>query len=474
MLSKIFKTTVICNKKFLNSKNLSMVISYNRSYGNLKDQDRIFTNLYRDGDPFVKGALKRGDWHQTKEILSNGPEWIIDEIKKSGLRGRGGAGFLSGLKYSFMPKVNPDGRPSYLVINSDESEPGTCKDREILRNDPHKLVEGALVVGFSMRARAAYIYIRGEFWVEANILQQAIDEAYAKGFIGKNACGSGYDFDVYIHRGAGAYICGEETGLIESIEGKAGQPRVKPPFPANAGLYGCPTTVTNVETVAVCPTIMRRGASWFASFGRPNNAGTKLYCISGHVNNPCTVEEEMSIPLKELLERHCGGVRGGWDNLLAVIPGGSSVPMMPKNVCDDVLMDFDALKAVGSGLGTAAVIVMDKSTDPIDAILRLSKFYKHESCGQCTPCREGTGWIVDVMERLLVGNADYAEIDMLQQVTQQIEMHTICALGDAAAWPVQGLIKNFREEIEDRIDSYHAKHPQLKKSRKSNPQLGHH
>lgn len=321
---------------------------------------------------------------------------------------------MSGLKYSFMPKVNPDGRPSYLVINSDESEPGTCKDREILRNDPHKLVEGALIVGFSMRARAAYIYIRGEFWVEANVVQKAIDEAYAKGFLGKNACGSGYDFDVYIHRGAGAYICGEETGLIESIEGKAGQPRVKPPFPANAGLYGCPSTVTNVETVAVCPTIMRRGASWFAGFGRPNNTGTKLFCISGHVNNPCTVEEEMSIPLKELLEKHCGGVRGGWDNLLAVIPGGSSVPMMPKNVCDDVLMDFDALKAVGSGLGTAAVIVMDKSTDPIDAILRLSKFYKHESCGQCTPCREGTGWIVDVMERLLVGNADYAEIDMLQ------------------------------------------------------------
>lgn len=288
---------------------------------------------------------------------------------------------MSGLKYSFMPKVNPDGRPSYLVINSDESEPGTCKDREILRNDPHKLVEGALVVGFSMRARAAYIYIRGEFWVEANVVQKAIDEAYAKGFLGKNACGSGYDFDVYVHRGAGAYICGEETGLIESIEGKAGQPRVKPPFPANAGLYGCPSTVTNVETVAVCPTIMRRGASWFAGFGRPNNTGTKLFCISGHVNNPCTVEEEMSIPLKELLEKHCGGVRGGWDNLLAVIPGGSSVPMMPKNVCDDVLMDFDALKAVGSGLGTAAVIVMDKSTDPIDAILRLSKFYKHESCG---------------------------------------------------------------------------------------------
>lgn len=286
-----------------------------------------------------------------------------------------------------MPKVKPDGRPSYLVINADESEPGTCKDREIMRSDPHKLVEGALIVGFAMRAKAAYIYVRGEFWVEQNELQKAVDEAYAKGFLGKNACGSGYDFDVYVHTGAGAYICGEESALIQSPEGKTGKPRLKPPFPAGVGLYGCPTTVTNVETVAVCPTIMRRGGDWFASFGRKNNAGTKLFCISGHVNNPITVEEEMSIPLRELIERHAGGVRGGWDNLLAIIPGGSSVPMMPKSVCENVLMDFDALKEVGSGLGTAAVIVMDKSTDPIDAILRLSKFYKHESCGQCTPCR---------------------------------------------------------------------------------------
>lgn len=330
-----------------------------RSYGNLQDQDRIFTNVYQDGDEFINGALKRGDWHNTKDIICMGHDWCIDEIKASGLRGRGGAGFPSGLKYSFMPKVS-DGRPSYLVINADESEPGTCKDREILRHDPHKLVEGALVVGFAMRAKAAYIYVRGEFWYERMQLEKAIHEAYEKGFIGKNACGSGYDFDVYAHGGAGAYICGEETGLIESLEGKPGRPRLKPPFPANAGLYGCPTTVTNVETVSVVPTIMRRGAPWFQGFGRKNNAGTKLFCISGHVNNPITVEEEMSIPLRELIERHCKGVIGGWDNLKAIIPGGSSVKCLTKKQCDDALMDFDDLKDRQSGLGTAAVIVMNQ------------------------------------------------------------------------------------------------------------------
>jgi NADH dehydrogenase (ubiquinone) flavoprotein 1 len=364
-----------------------------------------------------------------------GQDWIIDEIKASGLRGRGGAGFPTGLKYSFMPKVS-DGRPSYLVINADESEPGTCKDREILRHDPHKLVEGALVVGFSMRAKAAYIYVRGEFWFERLQLERAVKEAYDKGFLGKNACGSGYDFDVYVHGGAGAYICGEESALIESLEGKPGRPRFKPPFPANFGLYGCPTTVTNVETVAVCPTIMRRGASWFTGFGRERNAGTKLFCISGHVNNPITVEEEMSIPLRELIERHCKGVIGGWDNLKAIIPGGSSVPMLTKKQCDEALMDFDDLKDRRSGLGTAAVIVMNNQTDVIDAILRLAKFYEHESCGQCTPCREGTGWMVDMLERMKLGNADFAEIDMLEELSYQIEGHTICALGDAAAWPV--------------------------------------
>ncbi len=432
-----------------------------RAYGNLSDQDRIFTNLYKDEDPFIEGALKRGDWHRTKDIITCDQDFVIDEIKVSGLRGRGGAGFPSGLKYSFMPKINPDGRNSYLVINGDESEPGTCKDREILRHDPHKLVEGALVVGYAMNARAAYIYIRGEFWDEANQIQRAIDEAYEKGFIGNNACGSGYDFDVYVHSGAGAYICGEETGMIESLEGKAGRPRLKPPFPANAGLYGCPTTVTNIETVAVCPTIMRRGGEWFNSFGRDKNSGTKLFCISGHVNNPCTVEEEMSIPLKELIERHCGGVIGGWDNLKGIIPGGSSVPVLPRHICDNVLMDFDDLMSYKSGLGTAAIIVMNEQTDMIDAILRLAKFYKHESCGQCTPCREGTGWMVDMLERMKIGNADFAEIDMLEELTQQIEGHTICALGDAAAWPVQGLIRHFRDDIEDRIDSYKAENPEI-------------
>ena len=323
-----------------------------------------------------------------------------------------------------------------------------------MRHDPHKLVEGCLIVGFAMRATAAYIYIRGEFYAEAVALQRAIDEAYDAGLIGRNAAGSGYDFDVYLHRGAGAYICGEETALLESLEGKKGQPRLKPPFPAAAGLYGCPTTVTNVETVAVAPTIMRRGAEWFASLGRPKNTGTKIFCISGHVNKPCNVEEEMGIPLRELIDRHAGGVRGGWDNLLAVIPGGSSVPCIPKPTCEEVLMDFDSLREVKSGLGTAAVIVMDKSTDIVRAIWRLSKFYKHESCGQCTPCREGTGWMMRMMGRMIEGRATIAEIDMLLEVTTQVEGHTICALGDAAAWPIQGLIRHFRPEMERRIHGY--------------------
>eukprot|EP00184_Porphyridium_aerugineum_P006089 CAMPEP_0184696514 /NCGR_PEP_ID=MMETSP0313-20130426/3769_1 /TAXON_ID=2792 /ORGANISM="Porphyridium aerugineum, Strain SAG 1380-2" /LENGTH=501 /DNA_ID=CAMNT_0027155145 /DNA_START=256 /DNA_END=1761 /DNA_ORIENTATION=- len=427
-----------------------------KQYGGLKDQDRIFQNIYGLHDTSVQGAMKRGDWYRTKDIVQKGRDWIINGIKASGLRGRGGAGFPSGLKYSFMPKSNPDGRPNYLVINADESEPGTCKDREILRSEPHKLVEGALIVGVGMSAKAAYIYVRGEFINERKALERAVDEAYAKGLIGKNASGSGYDFDVYVSHGAGAYICGEETALIESLEGKQGKPRLKPPFPANIGLYGCPTTVTNVETVSVVPTILRRGPEWFASFGRKNNAGTKLFCISGHVNNPTTVEEEMSIPLRELLEKHCGGVRGGWDNLLGVIPGGSSVPIIPAPICADVLMDFDSLRDVNSALGTAAVMVLDKSTDIVAAISRLAYFYKHESCGQCTPCREGTGWLWKILKRMEVGDAKLEEIDMLWEITKQIEGHTICALGDAAAWPVQGLIRHFRPELERRINAYAA------------------
>jgi NADH-quinone oxidoreductase subunit F len=416
----------------------------------LSDRDRIFTNLYGQHDFGLKGAQSRGDWDGTKDILAKGRDWIINEVKTSGLRGRGGAGFSTGMKWSFMPK-EVGSRPHFLVVNADEGEPGTCKDREILRHDPHKLVEGCLIAGFAVQAHAAYIYVRGEFYNEAQSLQAAIDQARGAGLIGKNACGSGWDFEVYVHRGMGAYVCGEESALIESLEGKKGQPRLKPPFPAGVGLYGCPTTVNNVESIAVVPTILRRGAAWFTGFGRPNNSGTKLFCISGHVNKPCNVEESMSIPLKELIEKHAGGVRGGWDNLLGVIPGGSSVPVLTKDICDTVLMDFDALREVRSGLGTAAVIVMDKSTDIVKAIARLSYFYKHESCGQCTPCREGTGWMWRMMERMVTGDAEIEEIDMLDEVTRQVEGHTICALGDAAAWPIQGLIRSFRPELERRI-----------------------
>ena len=418
----------------------------------LADKDRIFTNLYGQDDWRLAGARRRGDWDGTRELIAKGRDWIVEQAKESGLRGRGGAGFPTGLKWSFMPKQSE--RPTYLVVNADESEPGTCKDRDILRNDPQKLIEGALLASVGMGVHHSYIYIRGEFYNEAVRLQAAIDEAYAAGLIGDDACGSGYAFDLYLHRGAGAYICGEETGLLESLEGRKGQPRLKPPFPAAVGLYGCPTTVNNVETIAVVPTILRRGGAWFAGIGRPKNSGTKIFCISGHVNAPCNVEEEMGIPLKELVERHAGGVRGGWDNLLAVIPGGSSVPVLPKSICDTVLMDFDSLQAVKSGLGTAAVIVMDKSTDIVKAIARLSEFYKHESCGQCTPCREGCGWMWRVMERMVAGNASAAEIDMLLDVTYEVEGHTICALGDAAAWPVQGLIRHFRPEMERRIEQY--------------------
>ncbi len=422
----------------------------------LSDRDRIFTNLYGQHDWRLNGARARGDWHETAEILARGRDAIIDEMKTSGLRGRGGAGFPTGMKWSFMPKTVGD-RPHFLVVNADESEPGTCKDRDIMRHDPHKLIEGCLIASFAMQSHACYIYVRGEYFNESANLQAAIDEAYEAGLIGPDACGSGYEFQLFLHRGAGAYICGEETAMLESLEGKKGLPRMKPPFPAAVGLYGCPTTVNNVETIACAPTILRRGGAWFSALGRPKNAGTKIFCISGHVNRPCNVEEELGIPMRELIDTYCGGVRGGWDNLLGVIPGGSSVPVLPKSICDTVLMDFDSLRDVKSGLGTAAMIVMDKSTDIVKVIANLAHFYKHESCGQCTPCREGTGWMMRVMNRMVQGRAESAEIDMLDQVSRQIEGHTICALGDAAAWPIQGLIRHFRPEMEARIAEYHAK-----------------
>ena len=428
--------------------------------GILEDKDRIFLNLYGLQDWRLEGAKARGAWNGTADILAFGKDWICDQMKASGLRGRGGAGFATGLKWTFMPKEVRPGRPHYLLINADESEPGTCKDREILRNDPHLLIEGALIAARAMLAHTCYIYVRGEYVREREILEAAIKEAYEAKLIGKNNT-NGWDFDVYFHHGGGAYICGDETALMESFEGKKGQPRLKPPFPAGAGIYGCPTTVNNVESIAVVGTILRRGAGWFSQFGRPNNTGTKLFCVSGHVNEPCNVEEVMSIPLKDLLETHCGGVRGGWGNLKAVIPGGSSTPLITAEQCETVLMDFDALKDLKSGLGTAAVIVMDKSTDLIRAIGRLSYFYKHESCGQCTPCREGTGWMWRVMERMASGEAEMREIDLLLDVASQVEGHTICGLGDAAAWPIQGLFRHFRHEVEERITSYRANRPHV-------------
>jgi NADH-quinone oxidoreductase subunit F len=305
----------------------------------LDDKDRIFKNLYGAEDWGLEGARRRGAWDGTKAILAKGRDTIVTEMKASGLRGRGGAGFPTGLKWSFMPKQS-DGRPHYLVVNADESEPGTCKDRDIMRHDPHLLVEGSLIAGFAMGAHVGYIYVRGEFVREREHLQAAIDQAYDAKLIGKNNVHD-YDFDLYVHHGAGAYICGEETALLESLEGKKGQPRLKPPFPANVGLYGCPTTVNNVETIAQVPDIMRRGPAWFSSIGRPNNTGTKLFCISGHVNKPCNIEEAMGITVREIIDVHAGGVRGGWNNLLALIPGGSSMPLVTASQCEDLKMDFD-------------------------------------------------------------------------------------------------------------------------------------
>ena len=415
----------------------------------LKKENKIFKNLYNEFGWQIDSSIQRGDWDKTKDLMSKGKEWIINEIKTSELRGRGGAGFPTGVKWSFAPK-KLGSRPHYLVINADESEPGTCKDRDILRFEPQKLIEGCLLAAYAVNAKVCYIYIRGEYFNEGKRLQEAIDQAYEKKFIGKNACDSGWDLDIFIHYGAGAYICGEETALLESLEGNKGQPRLKPPFPALVGLYGCPTIVNNVETVAVVPTILRRGGKWFASLGKPKNTGTKIFCISGNVNKPCNVEEEMGIPLRELIEKHAGGVIGGWDNLQAVIPGGSSMPLLPKKICDNINMDFDSLIYHKSGLGTAGVVVINKQQDILECMARIARFYKHESCGQCTPCREGSGWMWRMLERMSRGEASKDEIDMLGDVTKQIEGHTICAFGEGSSWPVQGLLRHFKEEIKKR------------------------
>ncbi len=416
----------------------------------LAESDKVFRNLHGQADWQLAGAQSRGVWQNTAALLAQGREEIISKVKDSGLRGRGGAGFPTGLKWSFMPKEEGE-FPHYLVINADESEPGSCKDREILRNDPHLLLEGCLIAGFAMGAHKAYIYIRGEYWLPLQRLEEAIAEARTAGLLGDNAAGSGFAFDIEVTRGAGAYICGEETALLESMEGKKGMPRLKPPFPAGVGLWGCPTTVNNVETIAVVPTILRRGSDWWSNLGRPKNTGTKIYSISGAVETPCNVEEELGIPLRDLIEQHAGGVIGGWDELQAVVPGGSSMPLLPKHICDDLLMDFDTLASHQSGLGTAAVIVMDKKTDLIEAVGRFAHFYMHESCGQCTPCREGCGWMYRIMKRFSAGQGRAEDLDLLWQVSRQVEGHTICAFGDAAAWPIQGLMRHFRPLLESRI-----------------------
>jgi NADH-quinone oxidoreductase subunit F len=376
-------------------------------------------------------------------------EGVINEVKASGLRGRGGAGFPTGLKHSFMPREAP--MQKYLVCNSDESEPGTCHDREILRSNPHSLVEGMAIAGFAMGATVGYNYIRGEFIHEpVPRFEAAVMEAYEAGWLGKDIKGSGIDFDLYPFVGAGAYICGEETGLLESLEGKPGRPRFKPPFPAQHGLYGAPTTINNTQSLASIPTIIRKGADWFASQGIEGSGGTAIFSVSGHVEKPGNYELPLGIPFRELLEI-AGGVWKG-RRLTAVIPGGSSVPVVPAENILDCTMDFDSLKRIGSSFGTGALVVMDETTCMVRMLRRISRFYTAESCGQCTPCREGTGWLYRVLSRIVEGKGRIEDLDMLVDVANKIEGHTICALGDAAAWPVQSFLKHYRHEFEYMID----------------------
>ncbi|WP_421621036.1 NADH-quinone oxidoreductase subunit NuoF [Alkalilimnicola ehrlichii] len=372
-------------------------------------------------------------------------EEIIETVKKANLRGRGGAGFPAGVKWSFMPRNAPGQK--YIVCNSDESEPGTCKDRDILRFNPHALVEGMAIAGYAMGATVGYNYLRGEFHHEPfERVEQAVREAREAGLLGRNIQGSGIDFELHNHIGAGAYICGEESALMESLEGKKGQPRYKPPFPAQVGVYGRPTTINNTETLASVPAIMRKGSEWFLELGKPNNGGEKIFCVSGHVERPGNFEIPMGTPFKDLLEM-AGGVRGG-RKLKAVIPGGSSMPVVPGETMLQATMDYDGLAEIGSALGSGGVIVMDETTDMVKAILRISRFYFAESCGQCTPCREGTGWMQRVLRRIVEGKGRHEDIELLEAAAGQIAGHTICAFGEAAAWPVQSFLKHFRHEFE--------------------------
>lgn len=409
-----------------------------------------FRTLHMDKPWTLESYLSVGGYEQLKKIINEKipPEKIIEELKISALRGRGGAGFPTGLKWSFMPRSAPGEK--YIVCNSDEGEPGTCKDRDILRYNPHQLIEGMIIAGYCIGAGAGYNYIRGEFWEPYERFEAALEEAYQSGFLGKNIQGSDFSFDLYTHLGAGAYICGEETALLESIEGKKGQPRFKPPFPAGFGLYGKPTTINNTETLASVPVILQNGGKWFLEIGKPNNGGTKLFCVTGHVNKPGNFEIPLGTPFSELLEM-AGGVRDG-HKLKAVIPGGSSVPVLPAEIIMEANMDYDSLSKAGSMLGAGSVIVMDETTCMVGALARLSHFYFEESCGQCTPCREGTGWLSKVMHRIEHGQGKQNDLELLNDVAHRIGGRTICALGDAAAMPVMSFLKHYRDEFQYHID----------------------
>ena len=407
----------------------------------------VYTTLHHDTPWALDSYLKQDGYAAWKKILAEKTpqEQVIETVKQSGLRGRGGAGFPTGLKWSFMPRSAPGQK--YILCNSDESEPGTCKDRDILRYNPHAVIEGMAIACYATGSTVAYNYLRGEFHHEPfEHFEQALKEAYAAGLLGKNILGSGVDVDIYAALGAGAYICGEETALMESLEGKKGQPRFKPPFPANFGLFGKPTTINNTETYASVPAILRNGAEWFLGLGKPNNGGPKIFSVSGHVNNPGNFEIRLGTPFSELLAM-AGGVRAG-RKLKAVIPGGSSMPVLPAETMLACTMDYDSIQKAGSGLGSGAVIVMDDTTCMVRACHRISRFYYKESCGQCTPCREGTGWMYRVLSRMVAHEATMEDLDMLKAAAGQIEGHTICAFGEAAAWPVQGFLRHFWHEFE--------------------------
>tara|TARA_R110002096_G_scaffold117236_1_gene254105 strand:- start:9214 stop:10521 length:1308 start_codon:yes stop_codon:yes gene_type:complete len=413
------------------------------------EQNLVCFNTFGSDESWTMATYEKHDGYQTWRKILKGklkPEQIIEEVKASGLRGRGGAGFPTGLKWSFMPK-DPD-LQKYLVCNSDESEPGTCHDREVLRYNPHSLVEGMAIAAYAMGASVAYNYIRGEFLDEpVPRFEAAVKEAYDAGLLGKNIQGSGIDFDLHTFVGAGAYICGEETALLESLEGKQGRPRFKPPFPANFGLYGKPTTINNTQSLASVPAIMRNGAAWFAALGPEGSGGTALFSVSGHVEKPGNYELPMGIPFKDLLNDICGGMLGG-RKLKAVIPGGSSCKVLPAEIIMDCTMDYNSLQQAGSSFGTGAVMVMDETTCMVKVLRRISRFYMAESCGQCTPCREGTGWLYRMLTRIVEGRGEEADLEKLVDVANKIEGHTICALGDAAAWPVQSFLNHFIHEFE--------------------------